>query len=74
MAVAMQVDCTPAYIAPSAERVVAQHEPYTINRPFCICLHAVPFITLGHSSIVVVADQEVLVTIQRAEQELYAPN
>ena len=74
MAVAMQVDCTPAHIPPSAERVVAQHEPYTIDRHFRICLHAVPFVTLAHSSIVVVADQEVLVAVQGAEQELYALN
>jgi hypothetical protein len=72
MAMAMKVDSALPQIAPSAEGVVAQHEPHAIDCHFCICLHAAPFIAFGHRSIVVVADNEILVAIQRGEQELYA--
>jgi hypothetical protein len=72
MAVAMKVDCASAHIAPNTEGVMTQHVPYTLDNQFYLSLHAVPFVTLDYSSIVVVADDEVLSAIQRTEQELYA--
>ena len=68
MTMAMQVDRALTHVMPRSERVVAQHQPRAIDGDFRIRLHALPAVAVRDGRIVVVAGDEVLLTVQHPQQ------
>jgi hypothetical protein len=68
MAVAVKVDRAPTHVPPSSKRVVAEHQPRSIDGDFRIRLHALPGIVGRDGRIVVVAGDEVLLAVQHPQQ------
>ena len=68
MAVAVKVDRASTHVAPRSKRVVAEHQPRSIDGDFRIRLHTLPAIAGRDGRIVVVAGDEVLLAMQYPQQ------
>ena len=68
MAVAVEIDRSPAHVPPGSERVVAKHELLSIDGEFRIWLHALPTGATCYGRTVVVTEDEVFSAMQRLQQ------